>query len=424
MELTHQLLVTFSASAFFGIFFIIISNKLKIPSIVLLLLGGILLGPHGISLIHPASLGTGLNVIIQLAVALILFEGGLTLDAKGYRQVSKEIRNSLTRGIIVTWGLSSLIVKIIFHFPWPIAVLSGSLIIVTGPTVIGPLLKRVRVKKNIYNFLHWEGVLIDPIGVFIALLTYEWLVGERALQFFLFRIVVGISIGLLSGFILYFLIKKKYIQEEILNIFILSYALVIFVFADFFVPESGLLSVTIAGFILGYSKLPQLNSIKLYKAEFINLLIGLLFILLSANLNINFFWGKEGILLGVSVLAIMLIVRPINIFITIPTRKNFSIKDKLFLSWIAPRGIVAASMASLFALNLKNLKNEYSSYANFIEAFTYLVIIGTVFIQGFTANIVGRLFGVVEPDPSGWLIVGAHNFALEIASFIKKMEGV
>jgi NhaP-type Na+/H+ or K+/H+ antiporter/mannitol/fructose-specific phosphotransferase system IIA component (Ntr-type) len=421
MAYSHQFLVTFVGALFFGVLLIAVSNKLRVPAIVLLLLGGIGLGPVGLGILQPQSLGNGLTSIIQLAVALILFEGGLTLDAKGYRQVSREIRSSLTRGVLTTWLVTAVVVKFLFDFSWPFSILAGSLVIVTGPTVIGPLLKRVRVNSKLHNFLHWEGVLIDPIGVFIALLCYEWIIGYNAFALFGMRIATGIVIGFAGGFLLWGLLKKKLIPDDILNVFTLSYALAIYVASDLIMAESGLLSVTIAGFFIGYADTPQIDEIKVYKAQLIDLLIALLFMLLAANLDITRYASQYGWKMILAVGIVMVGVRPLNIFIT-TIDSQFNWREKLFLSWIAPRGIVAASMASLFALNLKGLNDPaYSANYTFLEAFTYAVICGTVFIQGFTAPIIGKWLRVVEPVPTGWLVVGAHNLGRTIAGFIKDL---
>ncbi len=417
----NTIIVTFVGALFFGLILIIISKSINISSIVLLLIGGIILGPHafGINLINPETLGEGLEVIIKLSVALILFEGGLTLDANGFRSVSSEIRRALTIGVIVTALLTAIGVYVIFDFPPIFSLLCGSLVIVTGPTVIGPLLKRLNVNDKIHNFLHWEGILIDPIGVFIALLVYEYIIGHDALILFFIRIATGLGIGIASGFFLSYIIRKHWVPEDHLNVFLLAYILGIYVVSDLIVVESGLMSAVVAGFFIDYYKTPEIYSIRVYKAELIDLLIGLLFILLAANLDLNAFvkyynWQMLAIVIG-----IMFIIRPVNIFLS-TIGKNFSFRERVFLSWIAPRGIVAASMASLFALNLKELNFPSNQY-EFIEAFTYVVIGSTVILQGFTAKPLGRLLKIIQPAPTGWLIVGINKPSLIMAEIINSL---
>ncbi len=420
--MTHQLIATFGLALFFGIAFVTIAKRMKISPIVILLIGGIAVGPgaYRLNIIDPTLLGEGLEAIIQISVALILFEGGLTLDLKGYRQVSSEIRAVLTRGVVITWLCSAVVVKYVMGYPWAVSILAGSLIIVTGPTVIGPLLKRVGVHQKLNNFLHWEGVLIDPIGVFIALLCYEWIIGHDAILLFLSRFTSGIAIGVVCGFIIARIIRKNWIPEESLNIFVLAAALGIYTLSDMLVFESGLLSVVIAGFVIGTADTPQIDRIKVYKAQLIELLIGLLFVLLAANLAIDTYRGEYLLKILIAVILVMIVVRPLNIFISTLGSKNFALRDKLFLSWVAPRGIVAASMASLFALNLKaSSSGNYAQQAEFLETFTYAVISGTVILQGFSAGWVARLLKVHEPEPTGWLIVGAHKLGRIVANFIQ-----
>nr|HPQ51879.1 cation:proton antiporter [Spirochaetota bacterium] len=371
MNSGQQLILTFGGAVFFGILFFAIARRLRVTPIVVLLMGGIFLGPSsfGIGIINPHILGDGLKVIVQLAVALILFEGGMTLDANGYRQVSAEIRHVLTRGVVITWIGSAVAVKFIFDLPWALSVLAGSLIIVTGPTVIGPLLKRIRVKSRLFHFLHWESVLIDPIGVFIALLCFEWIIGHDAIELFIMRLLLGLVVGFGGGLILAFIIRRQWLPDESINVFVLACALGLYALSDVVIPESGLLSVTVAGFVVGYTDTPQIDRLKSYKAQLVDLLIGLLFVLLAANLDIDSITSNYGFNMVLAVVIVMLVVRPLNILISTMGKKTFIFREKLFLGWIAPRGIVAASMASIFALALKERGGGDAASGKFIEAF-------------------------------------------------------
>ncbi len=417
---TIQIITNFSWALLAGILLIALAGRLRISSIVLLLLGGILLGPQAIGLIEPGKLGEGLKAIIQLAVALVLFEGGLTLNIRDYKQVSTEIRRSLTIGVLITWAGSTAAIYLIFGYPLPFSALAASLIIVTGPTVIGPLLKRVNVKRQLHSFLHWEGILIDPIGVFIALLSYEWIVGMDAFSLFGLRLLTGIGAGLAAGFIISFIIRKKIIGEDLLNVFVLSSALGAFALADMIVPESGLMSAVIAGLVVGYQDIPEVENLKNYKSQLNELLIGLLFVLLAANLDLQSLKELYDFRMLIVIVVIIFLIRPLNIFFSTLGTERLTIRDRLFLSWIAPRGIVAASMASLFTLNLRaaGMAGDVPEI-RFLEAFTYGVIIVTVVFQGFSGKFVGKLLGVLEPARTGWLVVGAHRLARETAAFIR-----
>lgn len=415
-------LLTFVVAAFTGVLLLLVANRIRISAIVLLLIGGILVGPQVLGLVTPTDLGSGLQVIIGIAVALILFEGGLTLDVQGYRQVWREIWGVMTIGVIVTWLGGALILRLAFDFEWRFCLLAGSLVIVTGPTVIGPLLQRIRVNKRLHHILHWEGVLIDPVGVFIALLCFEYYIsvdGETmmVLQDFLKRFAVGGILGLVFGQALTWVLKSDFVHEEHVNVLALVAAMLNFGIADFIVAESGLLSVTIAGLVIGIQKPPRIRNIIHYKEEMRDLLIGLLFILLAANLKLERF-TEYGWKLAAVVLALMFIIRPLNIFASL-ARSKLTFRERAFLSYVAPRGIVAASMASIVALRLADQGEEN---AFFLEAWVYSVIAATVIFQGFTAGWVGKLLGVVEPKPTGWMVIGAHRVGRAVAKFIEDQD--
>ena len=382
-----DILITLTVAIFAGIFFTILSRHLKVPVIVFLLGGAVALGPEGIGLITPNALGKFLPIIISLSVSIILFEGGLTLDVRGYRRCSSVIKRLLSIGAIVTWLGAALCIWLVFKPHYSLALLAGSLIIVTGPTVITPLLKRLKVNAHIHHILHWESVLIDPIGVFIALLCFEWVLGQShglAVAHFFLRTGAGLILGLSGGWLIYACMQHRLIPERMSNSFTLASALLLFGISEWIIPEAGLLSVTTAGFFVGIKSPPKLKEIRLFKAELADLLVGLLFLLLAARLEIAQFvqFGWAGLFL---LLLIMLVVRPLNVFFsTLGSHLNW--REKTFLSWIAPRGIVAASLASLFSMALIRAGDKNGAWL--IEIFTYSVITATVILQGFSAYFV------------------------------------
>jgi NhaP-type Na+/H+ or K+/H+ antiporter/mannitol/fructose-specific phosphotransferase system IIA component (Ntr-type) len=422
-EMGNVVVGTLALSVAAGGILMVIAKRLRIPGIVLLLFGGVLLGPEGLGLVQPATLGPILNVLVAVAVGLILFEGGLTLDVNGYRTAPKVIRNLLTIGVAVTWLGTALAIWLIFRFDPNFAVLAASLVIVTGPTVIQPILKRIRLKWKLHNILHWEGVLIDPVGVFLAVLAFEWVVGgagEVAFAHLLIRIVGGMGIGLAGGLLISWLLKRRLIPDDMVNVFMVAAALLVFGATEAIISEGGLLSVTVAGLVCGSRQPPALKAIVEFKSVLIDLLIGFVFILLTARLKLDQFveFGVTGFAL---VAVVILVIRPLAVWAS--TRgAGLSVKELLFLFWVAPRGVVAASMASLFALSLA----EQGRFENpaFIESFVYSVIFATVLLQGFTAGPLARLLGLREREPDGWLIVGAHRIGREVARFLRDVREV
>lgn len=399
-----------------GCFLTSLSRKAHLPTLVLLLLGGFLFGPEGLNFFDPKALGDFLPIFISLAVAIILFEGGLTLDLREFTQTSVVIQRLLSIGVLTTWLGVAVSIVFILKTNVSFALLMSSLVIVTGPTVIVPLLRRIRIQSRISNILHWEGVLIDSIGVFIAILCFEWVVeggGTVALPNFLIRILSGLLIGSVGGYLIYFFMERKWIPDTLINAFALASAMFIFGVTELIKPEAGLLSVTIAGIIVGIKKPHRLKEIKAFKAEIVDLLIGLLFLLLVARLEFyqfSHFFNQGGLWV---LITVILIIRPLSVFLS-AYKTQINLREKVLLSWIAPRGVVAASMASLFAISLQNKENPIGDPL-LMEAFVYAVICTTVLIQGMSSGVVARLLKLQRPAPNDWIIIGAHRFARELA---------
>ena len=422
-DMGNVVVSTLALSVAVGGMLMVLAKMLKIPGIVLLLFGGVILGPEVFGLVQPDTLGPALNVLVAVAVGLILFEGGLTLDVSGYRSAPKVIRNLLTIGVVVTWLGTGLAIYLIFPVDPAFAALAASLVIVTGPTVIQPILKRIRLKWNLHNILHWEGVLIDPIGVFLAVLAYELVVGgggEEAFVHLMIRLLGGFLIGLVGGELIAWILKRQFIPGEMINVFTVASAMLIFGVTEAIIAEGGLLSVIVAGLICGSRQPPALKGIVEFKSILIDLLIGFVFILLTARLQLQQFidFGLTGFaLVGV----VIFVVRPLAI-LACTRGAGLNWREIVFLSWVAPRGVVAASMASLFVLTLTDL-GRFENPA-FLESFVYSVIFTTVLLQGFTAGPLARILGLNEKQPDGWLIVGAHPIAREMARFLEKVREV
>ncbi|HKK17554.1 MAG TPA: cation:proton antiporter, partial [Opitutales bacterium] len=336
---------------------------------------------------------------------------------------SAVIKRLLTVGVLITWFGAALTAWLVFDTSPSFALLMGSCVIVTGPTVIVPLLRRVRVHQKLSSILHWEGVLIDSIGVFIAILCFEWVVeggGTVALPNFIIRVVSGVGIGVAGGYGIYWMMKHGWVPDNIVNAFSVASAMLIFGATEIIKPEAGLLSVTIAGLIVGLKKPRQLREIKAFKAEIVDLLIGMLFILLVARLEFQQF--KDFFLMGGGwvLFSVILVIRPVSVHAS-SFGTSLNMREKALLSWVAPRGVVAASMASLFALSLGKQENPVGDPA-LLESFVYSVICATVLIQGLSAGFIAKLLRLQRPAPNDLVIIGAHYFGRELARKLFRKE--
>lgn len=417
--ISHELLITIVSVITLGVAGQFLGEKTRLPAIIYLLLFGVLAGPDVLDIVQPSLLGKGLYVITFLSVAIILFEGGLTLQIKNVKQVSASVIYLITLGALITWIGATLLCKLIIGTDWTISILYGALVIVTGPTVIAPLLKTVSVNKRIRTILKWEGILIDPVGAIIAVLALAFVVSEEANIFstglgFLGRILFGTVIGLVGGFIMT-RVQKFRISESLSTLAIFAVVFLIFGVSEIIIPESGILSVTIAGIVMGNMRVPNIGTVKGFKEKLTLLLVAVLFILLAANIRLSEFETIE--LQGVLVVAgLMFLVRPLNIFASV-REKGIGLREKLYLSWISPRGIIAAAVASLFAITLQEHGMEGSSL---LVALTFMTIFITVVFQGFTAAPVAKILKVLQKGGKGLLILGGNTFCLELAKQLQE----
>lgn len=414
-----SMLTTLIAAMAGGSALVILGHRLRIPIIIPLLFGGIVMGPELLGIVQPDSLGRGLVLVVNLSVALILFEGGLDLDIEGYKRASLVIRRLLSVGVLVTWGLTTLLIVLLLDLSLPLSVLAASMVIVTGPTVVSPLLRRIKVNPRLNDILYWEGVLIDPIGVFIAVLCFEFIhieaPGFEPVIAFLMRFVVGAGIGLGVGALSSEIMKRGAVADEHANSFMIVTALISFGLCESLFPEAGLLGVIVTGFFLGIRRATPVGQYRKLKEEISEFLIGVLFIILAARLKLESFTqlGWSGLLL---VLGVIVLVRPLNILVS-SHGTDLSLREKAFLAYVAPRGIVAASMASLFSIQLSGAGIQEASL---LEPFVYAVIGSTVILQGLTAGPVASLLNVRRPAPLGWVIVGAHGLGRQFAAWLNR----
>ncbi|HTL88068.1 MAG TPA: cation:proton antiporter [Leptolyngbya sp.] len=402
MEDSLPITVLISTTVVVGIAAQVFAKWARIPSIVFLLIFGILLGSSGMGWIDPSLLGSGLEALVSLAIALILFEGGLNLEIRELGSVS--LRNLITIGVMITLLGGAIAAHVFSHFSWTTAFLYASLIVVTGPTVVTPLLKLVGVDERVATLLEGEGILIDPIGAIIAVITLSVILSSNdvplvlsepaipllVLKGLVLRLGIGVTIGVSIGAVLSLLLKRsRSLPQELKNLVVLATVWGAFSLAQVLRSESGLLVAVLIGMILRSANIPEERLIRQFNQQLGILANSVLFVLLAADLSIasvfDLGWGSV-----LTVLALMLIVRPINVLVSTWNR-DYRWQQRVFLSWIAPRGIVAASMASLFAVSLTH---EGISGGDTIKALVFLTILMTVLIQGLSASWVAGWLGL------------------------------
>lgn len=397
--------------------------RLRLPAILFLLLAGIVAGPIGGWLKPDVLLGDLLFPFVSLAVSVILFEGSLTLKFSDIRGIETVVRRFVTTGALVTWGIVAVATQWITGISWGLATLFGAVMVVTGPTVIVPMLRTVRPTLHIANVLRWEGIIIDPIGALLAVLVYEFLISSgtgggafgTTLTVFVRLILVGSMAGIGVGYLVGEALRRDWLPHYMFNVATLAAVMGAFALSNTLAHESGLLAVTVMGIYLANRKGVPVEEILSFKESLSLLLITALFILLAARLDLHLLLG-----LGWSAVQIFLVVqflaRPVNVLWS--TRaSSLSWRERGLLAWIAPRGIVAAAVIALFSLQL-----EQKGYADaaLLVPLTFVVIIGTVVLQSLTAGPLARLLKVAEPGSGGFLIVGANPLARAIAQALNQ----
>ena len=396
----------------------------NLPAILFLLLAGLLMGP-GLGLLNPDELfGNLLFPFVSLAVAVILFEGSLTLRREEIRGHGSVVTNMVLVGFFITWIVSAVAAWGLVGMSWPIAILFGAVMVVTGPTVIVPMVRAVRPNRRIANILRWEGILIDPVGAMLAVLTFNVIIATSishatggAVLGFVQVVVSGLAVGAGFGFVWGWTLRGNRVPDFLQNVATLLLVFACYVLADTLESESGLLAVTVMGVWLANMRGVHLEEILDFKESLSMLLISGLFILLAARLDFGqvlaLGWGAVGVLL-----VIQFVARPLKIQLS-ARGSDLSREEKFALSWIAPRGIVAAAISALFAMRL-----EGAGYADagLLVPLTFVIIVGTVVFQSLTAGPLVRRLGVAAPPSEGILIAGSGPVPRAIAEVLHANE--
>ncbi|MFH1985227.1 MAG: sodium:proton antiporter [Pseudomonadota bacterium] len=399
-----------------------LAHHVRVPGIVLLLAAGLALGPDGVGVIRPAALGPALNILTGFAVAVILFEGGINLKFRRLRRAQQSIRRLILLGGLVTVTGAAAAAHYVMGWPWMSAVLFGTLVMVTGPTVINPMLKRLKVKQSVATVLEAEGVLIDALGAVVATVALEAALSPAHgsplvwTWHIVSRLGFGALAGGLTGALLLGLFRvRRLIPEGIESVFTLAMVLALFQGSNLVLAESGIAAVTMAGIVVGNFSTYALRDLVEFKEALTVLLIGMLFVLLAADVRLEQVAGLGWPAVGV-VVVLMFIVRPAAVAAG-TAFSELTWKERTFIAWIGPRGIVAAAVASFFAaaLNDKGLPGGYE-----LRALVFLVIAVTVVFAGMTGGLVAGALNLKRPSQSGWVILGANALARALAKLFKE----
>ncbi|MGM8216571.1 cation:proton antiporter [Bacillaceae bacterium W0354] len=401
--------------------------RIQWPSIVIMTIAGLIIGPL-LGLVNPQeALGSLYSPIISLAVALILFEGSTSLDIRELKGISKSVSRIVTLGTFLAWMGGSLAAHFIAGLSLEIAFIIGGLFVVTGPTVIIPLLRQAKLTPRVSTVLKWEGIIVDPVGPLLALFAYEIMKITSAESFtfsdfipFFVDSVLAVLVGFAIGILVSILVGKGLFPEYQKSPIIFCFVLICFTTGEVIMHETGMLAVTVMGLTLARSKkyVHAIGSIGHFMENISIMLTSTVFILLTASLT------KETIMeiftwpIILFVAAMLFIVRPLSIWLsTVGT--ELTLQEKTLIGWIAPRGIVALTVSGYFAGIL--MEDGYQN-ANILTSLTLALVFITVTAHGFTIGPIARKLGLANADSSGVVIVGASSFSITLAKHLKEME--
>lgn len=395
--------------------------KLRLPAIVVLISAGTLLGPVG-GIIELELSQVELSELIGLGVAIILFEGGMDLKLGEVRRVGHGIGRLTLLGPPLAWILGAMAAHLIAGLSWPVSWVLGAILVVTGPTVILPLLRQARLNKESSALLKWEGIVNDPVGVLLAVLAFQyftladsgWSEVARGLGL---AIAAALLLGGLGGWCIGWFYRRGAVPSYLKAPLLMVLVLIAYWASNLVQHEAGLLTVTLMGLVIGNMNLVELEPLRHFKENLSIVLLAVLFIIIPSQLNID----QLSLLnwqVGVFVLAVLLVVRPLTIALA-TLGASMRGKDKLLLAWIAPRGIVAAATASIFGPAL--VAAGYPD-AEALLPIVFLIIIATVLIHGLTLGPLARKMGLAAEAANGLLIIGASPWALTLAKKLQELN--
>lgn len=409
---------------FLGVLSQWIAWRLQLPAIVLMSIAGLLVGPL-LGIISPSeSFGDLFSPLISLAVAIILFEGSLNLNFKEIKSFSKPVLRIVTFGAFIAWIAGSLAAHYLAGLSLAVSFVIGGLFIVTGPTVILPLLRQAKLKARPAAILKWEGIVVDPFGALLALFAFQFVLfamGEESAAAFglfflaaLFAVLLGIGAGWGMGR----MFEKGQIPEFLKSPMVFAFVLLVFTVSDMVMHETGLLAVTAMGIMMANMNITSINEMRHFKENISVLLISSIFVMLTASLSLDVLIEIFNVRIIAFVLAMLFVVRPLSIWLsTIGT--DLTVQEKTLISWIAPRGIVALTVSGYFATTLLDAGFED---AELLTALTFALVFSTVVAHGFSISWLGKKLGLASSVEPGILIVGSSRFAVRLGKMLQSMN--
>ncbi len=404
--------------------------RLEIPAIVLLLVSGFVLGQF-------TDLRSGPHqelffALVSLAVGIILFEGGLSLDFREIKGVRSVVFRLVSLGLVVTWLLTAWLAYRVAGFSVEISLLLGALLTVSGPTVIMPLLRQVQPEKRIGSLMKWEGIVNDPIGAVLAAIVFELIlhrssgsIASDSLYSIGLTLLTAVVLSVSSAVLILQMLRRYWVPDFLQNSLVLALVVLVFAFSNQLQPESGLVTITLLGVILANQHSVPIRHIVEFKENLRTLLISTLFIVLAARIKVDMHSLEMlGWRSALFVALLIVVVRPLAVFIS-TVGSNLTWSERVLLAWIHPRGIVAAAVSSLFALELVRVlgpDDPLAQEANRFVLTVFLVIVATVTVYGLPLSLLARRLGLSRQNPQGILFAGASPAVREIAAAVKNEE--
>ncbi|WP_442902180.1 cation:proton antiporter [Francisella sp. 19S2-10] len=416
-----------------------LSWKLKLPSILFLILSGILLGPVSAQFFHDGFklvdgniiFGQSLSPFVSICVAIILFEGSLSLNFREIKNVSSIVTLLITVGLALTIIFTAIFCYKILGLNLQLSLLIGGITCVSGPTVVPPLMRTIRPKKHIANILKWEAIIVDPIGALVVVFMLSWFVLGSSyygqpngvsifIVYIIFVCILGITSGFIFGYFIGLSFRRHYIPEYLKSFFVLAVIVVGFIITDSLMHGAGLLMVTVAGLVMANMKDIKMSDIVSFKENLSIVIISVLFIVLGSDIDFSLFKDYWLALIEIF-LFLQFVLRPVVVLVcSIGSKATFA--EKIVMGMIYPRGIIAASVAALVAVKISKANPELTTQANTLVFFVFMVIIFTVIFQSIFTPPISKALGVTEPEGKGFLIIGGNRFARELAEIFVKND--